>query len=88
MSVPVCIHSASLSASCCVRSQTGFCLSESSLNVCVGVGAGAGAEERLILCCPCRFPISRPVTAGTGVTVDQCCLLPTSAFLWFFRVMV
>lgn len=42
---------------------------------------------RLILCCPCRFPISRPVTAGTGVTVDQRYLSPTSAFFWVFRVM-
>lgn len=58
------------------------------LSGCVCGGGWWGGDVRRILCCPCRFLISRPVTAGTGVTVDQCYLPPTSAFLWVFRVTV
>lgn len=47
-----------------------------ALWMCSAQGGGGW----LILCCPCRFPISRPVTVGAGVTADQHCLPPTSAF--------
>lgn len=77
----VCTHCARLAQSHCVRSHSSSCLPRSSLDAFGSrVGAGGRAGRRLSLCCPCRFPISRPVTAGAGVTADQHRLPSTSAF--------
>lgn len=71
----VCTHCAWLAESHCGRSQNSSCLPQSSLGMCLAAGWGRAPDPLLSL----QVSISRPVTAGTGVTADQQCLPPTSA---------
>lgn len=72
----VCTHCAWLAESHCVRSQASSCLPQSSLDVCLAAGWGRVADPLLSL----QVSNLQALTAGTGVTADQHCLPPTSAF--------